>query len=104
MKGGLQAVAGNNYKGNNRLLSFEEEEEILKPFIDLSEEGQIVEVSAIKKAFEKKVGKENKSRGHIYSILKRHGWRKIMLRSKHPNKATDEVIEASKKLTIQSKS
>jgi transposase len=103
MKGGLQAVAGNNYKGNHHLLSFEEEEEILKPFIELSEKGQIVEVSAIKKAFEKKFGKENKSHGHIYAILKRHGWRKTMPRSKHPNKATEEVIEASKKLTPQSK-
>ncbi len=29
-------------------------------------------------------------------MLKRHGWRKVMLRTKHPKKADDEAIEASK--------
>ena len=34
----------------------------------------------------------------IYSVLHRHGWRKIMPRSRHPKKASEEAIEASKKL------
>lgn len=29
-------------------------------------------------------------------MLKRRGWRKVMLRAKHPKKADDEAIEASK--------
>ena len=31
-------------------------------------------------------------------VLERHGWRKVMPRSKHPQKASDEAIEASKKI------
>ncbi len=34
----------------------------------------------------------------IYYVLRRHGWRKIMPRSKHPKKAKQEAIEASNKL------
>ena len=34
----------------------------------------------------------------IYYVLRRHGWRKVMPRSKHPKKASEEVIETSKKL------
>ncbi|MDE7249890.1 MAG: winged helix-turn-helix domain-containing protein, partial [Lachnospiraceae bacterium] len=33
----------------------------------------------------------------IYCVLKRHGWRKVMPRSRHPKKASEEVIETSKK-------
>ncbi|MBR4040361.1 MAG: winged helix-turn-helix domain-containing protein [Clostridia bacterium] len=34
----------------------------------------------------------------IYYVLHRHGWRKIMPRSRHPKKASEEAIEASKNL------
>lgn len=40
----------------------------------------------------------------IYFVLHRHGWRKVMPCSKHPKKASDEEIAASKKLMIQSES
>ena len=33
----------------------------------------------------------------IYYVLHRHGWRKVMPRSRHPKKASEEVIETSKK-------
>ncbi|WP_414153386.1 winged helix-turn-helix domain-containing protein [Peptoniphilus sp.] len=39
----------------------------------------------------------------MYRVLKRHGFRKIMPRSKHPKKASKEVIETSKKLTAEQK-
>ena len=31
-------------------------------------------------------------------LLERHNWRKVMPRSRHPKKASDEAIEASKKI------
>jgi len=34
-------------------------------------------------------------------VLKRHGWRKIMTRSKHPQKASNAEIKSSKKLNIK---
>ncbi len=98
--GGIDAIVGNHYGGNHRNMSIEEEAEILRPFVEAAESGQLVEISAILKEYETKAGRTfEKDRGRIYRVLKRHGWRKIMPRSKHPNKASDEAIDASKKLT-----
>ena len=102
-KNGLSAINGNNYRGNNRNLSMAEEEALLEPFKEAAAAGQIVEVKEIKAAYEKAIGRSvDKDHAIIYRMLKRHGWRKIMPRSKHPNKASDEVIEASKELTVES--
>jgi hypothetical protein len=98
---GLSAIVENHYHGNNRNMSFEEESELLASFEKLAEAGQIVEISDILRAYEEKLGRSfEKDHGRIYCVLKRHGWRKVMPRSKHPNKANDEAIEASKKLTL----
>ena len=94
---GLEEIIVSKYGGNHRNLSYEEEEQILQLFIKKAEEGQIVETKEIKEKYEQAVGHSIGS-GHIYYILKRHGWRKIMPRSRHPKKATPEAIEASKKL------
>ena len=48
-------------------------------------------------AFDEARGKDTGS-GYIYMLLKRHGWRKVMPRSKHPKAASEEACEASKKL------
>ena len=101
---GLEQFAKKRYNGNNRNLSYAEEEALLEPFKKAAEAGQIVEVSEIKVAYEKAIGRSlEKCHSQIYYVLARHGWRKIMPRSKHPNKASDEAIEASKKLTLESK-
>jgi len=42
------------------------------------------------------------SSGQIYRVLHRHDWRKVMPRSRHPKKASEEVIATSKKLTPES--
>jgi len=82
-------------------MSAAEEEAFLAEYKKQAEEGQIIEVGAIKAAYEAKVG-HSIGGSQIYYVLARHGWRKIMPRSKHPNKASDEAIEASKKLTLTS--
>jgi hypothetical protein len=98
---GLGAIIGNHYKGNHRNMSIEEEKELLQTFEEALEKGQVVEVSDILRAYEQKLGRSmEKSHGHIYQVLARHGFRKVMPRSKHPKKATPEAIEASKKLTL----
>jgi transposase len=97
---GLSALVDNHYQGNHRNLSLDEEADLLEPFKQAAEAGQVVEVSEIKKVYEKAVGRSlEKDHGIIYRVLARHGWRKVMPRSKHPNKASDEDIESSKKLT-----
>lgn len=95
---GLSAIIDNHYSGNRRNMSLEEEKVLLEPFIGQSEKGQLIEVSAIKAAYEEKVG-HTIGGSQIYYLLARHGFRKVMPRSQHPNKASKEVIEASKKLT-----
>jgi transposase len=100
---GLGSIVENNYRGNNRNMSFADEEILLEPFKKAAAAGQIIETSEIKRAYEKAIGRPlDNNHGQIYNLLHRHGWRKVMPRSKHPNKASDEVIEASKKLTLRS--
>lgn len=99
---GLDAISGNHYGGNHRNMSVEEEASILAPFKERAEKGELVEISEIAKAYQSAVD-HPVSRGQIYTVLHRHGWRKVMPRSKHPKKASDEEIAASKKLTPPSK-
>jgi transposase len=97
-KQGLSAIIENHYPGNRRNMSVAEEASFLETYKRQAEQGQIIEVGAIKSAYEEKVGHPIGG-SQIYYVLRRHGWRKVMPRSKHPNKASDEAIEASKKLT-----
>jgi hypothetical protein len=102
---GLAAVTENHYRGNHRNMSIAEEEELLRTFEKVAEGGQVVEAGDILRAYEEKLGRSfEKSHGHIYQLLKRHNFRKVMPRSRHPKKASPEAIEASKKLTLESKS
>ena len=97
---GLEAISGNHYGGNHRNMSKEEEAAILAPFKERAAKGELVSVSEITKAYQDKVDHPISS-GQIYYVLHRHGWRKVMPRSKHPRKASEEEIAASKKLTPQ---
>ena len=100
-KQGLEEFVRCKYAGgNHRSLSEEEENDILAQFEKMAEEGHIVTAQDIKKAFDERIGKDT-GRGYIYMLLKRHGWRKVMPRAKHPKKADEEAIQASKKLTTQ---
>jgi transposase len=94
---GIGGIVGNKYRGNHRNMSFEEEGAFLEAYKKKAEQGQVIEVGEIKRAYEEKVGHAIGG-SQIYYVLRRHGWRKVMPRSKHPNKAGDEAIEASKKL------
>ena len=99
--GGLEAILGNHYGGNHRNMSLEEESTFLEQFMDEADGGRITDVSAIKAAYDKKIGHET-GHGQIYNVLHRHGWEKKMPRSKHPKSADQEAVEASKKLTLAS--
>lgn len=102
-KGGIAYFESEHrISGNRRNISFEEEAELLNEFDEAAKAGIIVSVSDINAAYEKRCGHDTGS-GQIYRVLERHGWRKIMPRSKHPQKANDEAIEASKKLTSGTK-
>lgn len=97
-KNGLEAITENHHKGNRRNMSYQEEQDFLNAYQEQSEDGQLVDTANIRQAYEERVG-HHISSGQIYRIFHRHGWRKVMPRSKHPKKASEEVIETSKKLT-----
>lgn len=102
-RGGIEAIAGNHYGGNRRNMSFEKEAEILAPFKARAEKGEIIDVSEIKAAYQAEVDHPI-GNSQIYFVLRRHNWRKVMPRSRHPKKASEEVIETSKKLNQKSQS
>lgn len=95
--GGISALLPKERIGMHRNLSIEEEKEFLSAYTKQAEAGQIVDLNELKAAYIEKVG-HSIGGSQIYRMLERHGWRKVMPRSKHPQKASDEVIEASKKL------
>lgn len=101
-KYGIEAISGNHYGGNHRNMTVEEEAAILAPFRESAEKGELVEIKEIKAAYQAAVDHPI-SDSQIYFVLHRHGWRKVMPRSRHPQKADDETIEASKKLSPESK-
>lgn len=92
---GLDPKVGGRRREN---MTFEEEKEFLEQFPEKAENGQVIEVGEIKRAYEEKVGHKT-GHGQIYYVLHRNGWRKIKPRSRHPKKANPEVIEASGKLS-----
>jgi transposase len=93
---GLEKIMLKKQGGNHRNLSEQEEKEFLLNFEKQAERGCILEIALIQKAYEEKIGRKT-GKSVIYKLLNRHGWRKVMPRSKHPNKANDEAIEAYKK-------
>lgn len=95
--GGIAALLPKERIGMHRNLSIEEEKEFLSAYTKQSEAGQILDLNELKAAYIEKVG-HSIGGSQIYRMLKRHGWRKVMPRSRHPQKASDEAIEASKKL------
>jgi len=95
-KEGLASMIGENRKGGNkRYLSENESAKLLKTFEKQSDSGHMLVISDIKKAYEKKIGKEVLC-STIYRMVARQKWRKIMPRSKHP-KSKPEEQEAYKK-------
>ena len=94
---GLVEYVRSKYTGNHRNMSYEEEQAILDRFSAEADAGQIITVKEIKAVFDEKLGRDT-GRGYIYMLLERHGWRKLKPRSRHPQKASEEEIAASKKL------
>ena len=98
---GLKSISEKHYSGNRRNMSRAEEAEFLEQYRQQAEQGHMLDIREIAEAYEKEVG-HSIGNSQIYRVLHRHGWRKIMPRSKHPQRADEEVIATSKKLTHES--
>jgi transposase len=96
LRNGVEILEGSGRGGrHNENLTTDEEERLLKPFIEKAQNGSILVASEIKLVYEKEVG-HTVPKSTIYRMLARHGWRKIAPRPKHP-KADPNVQEAFKK-------
>lgn len=77
-------------------LTEQEEEELLSSFLENARAGGVLVVGEIKAAYEKKAGKPV-PKSTVYRMLKRHGWRKIVPRPRHPK--TDSAVQEEFKKT-----
>jgi transposase len=76
-------------------LTKKEEEQFLLHFFKQAEQGEYITVKAIHLAYEERVG-HCVHKTTIYRLLKRHAWRKVQPRPRHP-KADIQVQEVFKK-------
>jgi len=81
--------------GNGSYFTIEEEKEILSKFEDEARAGKINVAADIQAEYENRLGKTVPN-STIYRMLKRHRWRKVAPRPRHP-KADREAQEAFKK-------
>ena len=86
--------------GNHKNMTRNEEIAFLSRFDELAAKGQIITVNDIALAYDEAVGVKHESLSTVYYLLHKHGWRKVAPKQYHPGKASDEVIETSKKLTM----
>lgn len=100
-KEGLASVAEKQYQGNRRNMSPDREAAFVEGYRQRAEQGQMVDIREMAEAYEHEVG-HHIGNSQIYRVLHRQGWRKVMPRSRHPKKASEEVIASSKKLTLKS--
>jgi transposase len=76
-------------------LSLEQERAVVEPFLKQSEVGQVSTGLPIKAALEEVVGHQV-AKTTVYRLLKRHQWRKVVPRPRHPQGSAAEQ-EAFKK-------
>jgi transposase len=92
---GIDTIVHIKYGNNHRNMGLQEEEKLLAEYQEEAEAGKIIEVSEIHKAYEGKLGREV-GKSTVYGMLKRHKWRKVTPRPRHPMKASEAEIELTK--------
>jgi transposase len=81
---GIESILVKSSGGRyHEYLTKEEEEQFLLPFFQSAEKGEHVTVKNIHLAYEERVG-YSVHETTIYRLLKRHGWRKVQPRPRHP--------------------
>ncbi len=96
---GIDGLLGKKRGGRrNSLMTLEEEMTLLEELRADSIKGLILTAQTVKKHAEEKLGYEV-SKDFAYDLLRRHGWRKITPRPKHP-KSNPEIQEEFKKKSL----
>lgn len=97
-KQGLSEYARKKQTGHCWNMSYEDEQRILDECAAEAAEGKILSAQNVRQKLEAFLGRKASS-NYAYDVMKRHGWRKVMPRSKHPKAASQEAQDGSKKLT-----
>ena len=93
---GVRAFEGPGRGGRrHENLTLAEEEELLAGFVEKAQTGGVLVVNEIKSFYEQGVG-HRVPKSTVYRMLARHGWRKIIPRSRHP-RSDPQAQEAWKK-------
>lgn len=95
---GLEEFIRIKQTSHHRKMTESEEARILEKCGELALQGKVLTVADIRQVFEEELGEKTVT-SYVYRVLKRHGWRKVMPRSKHPKAASEEEQNSSKKLT-----
>jgi transposase len=91
-----KAQGKGSWGGRRReILSVEEEEAFLRPWVEKAETGGVLVVPPIHEALEKRLGRPVAA-STVYRMLARHGWRKVAPDTCHP-KRDEQAQEAFKK-------
>jgi transposase len=89
-------AAPRNWGGRRRaLLTWEQEEAFLAPWVEQAKRGRMLVVSSLRAAFAQAVGRAVAATV-VYRMLERHGWRKVAPDTRHP-KADPKAQEDWKK-------
>jgi len=89
-----------NWGGRRQsLLTPEEEDAFLKPWLEIATTGNLVVVSPMRAALAQRLGQPVKP-SVVYRLLARHGWRKVAPDTRHP-KSKPEVQEEWKKNSLK---
>ena len=83
--GEIVGEQGKSVRGGRRRenFTFEQEGELLKPFLESASSGGILVVGQIKPQLEAALGREM-ALSSVYSLLHRHNWRKLAPDKRHP--------------------
>jgi transposase len=98
---GIKGLQFNYVGGNRQKLSTEKEREALDILEEKAAKGNYLRIADLQAEFEKITGKQYNLVSFWY-LLRRHKWRKLSPRGKHPKAADEAACEAVKKLTLNS--
>jgi len=74
------------------LLSWEEEQAFLAPWVEQAQQAGVLVVSPLRAALAEKLGRSKVAPSVVYRLLARHGWRKVAPDTQHPK--SDPVVQA----------
>jgi hypothetical protein len=74
------------------LLSWEEEQAFLAPWVERSRQAGVLVVSPLRAALAERLGRRKAAPSVMYRLLARHGWRKVAPDTQHPK--SDPVVQA----------